>query len=192
MFYLSIDVESSGPFPGLHDLVSIGAVVVCEDRGAWLVDETRSFYMELQSQGGEILAEETSVHGLSSERLREQGSPAAEVMQALDAWCAEQVEALGRYRVAAWPVSFHGPFVGWMAQKHLGHNPLGRSGFDIASFGMGLFACTDREQLEFRMAMAGFEPATNMDMNHALADAVVQAHTLAWLLNHAECAQMEG
>ena len=72
MFYLSIDVETSGPFPGLHDLVSIGAVVVREDYGAWQVDDARSFYVEVQPQGGEILSEATDIHGLSPEVLREE------------------------------------------------------------------------------------------------------------------------
>jgi len=86
-------------------------------------------------------------------------------------------------------ISFDAPYIGWMAQQTLGRNPLGHSGFDIASFGMGLFSCTDKAQLEFRMAMAGYEAPTNHQMHHALADSVAQGHTLAWLLNHAECDQ---
>ena len=73
MFYLSIDVEASGPFPGLNDLCSIGAVVVSEDRGMWSVDESRSFYRELQPQGGAVIEEATEIHGLDPEHLRTHG-----------------------------------------------------------------------------------------------------------------------
>ena len=189
MFYLSIDVEASGPFPGLNDLCSIGAVVVSEDRGMWSVDESRSFYRELQPQGGAVIEEATEIHGLDPEHLRTHGGPPAEVMSAFAAWCAQLEAELGEFKAAAWPISFDAPYIGWLAQQTLGHNPLGHSGFDIASFGMGLFSCTDKAQLEFRMAMAGYEAPTNHQMHHALADSVAQGHTLAWLLNHAECDQ---
>jgi hypothetical protein len=96
------------------------------------------------------------------------------------------LKALGPVTSAAWPASFDHPFVGWYAQKFLGRNPLGHSGFDIASYAMGLFATTSREPLRAAMARAGYIQPANPTPHNALADAVEQAETLAWLLNHAE------
>ena len=192
MFYLSIDVETSGPFPGLNDLCSIGAVVVLPRGGVWRVDEARTFYRELQPQGGVVVAAATRIHGLDPAHLQAHGHPVSSAMAALADWCAALQAELGAFKAAAWPVSFDAPYIGWLAHQQLGHNPLGHSGFDIASYGMGLFSCTEKAQLEGRMAQAGYTPPQNPQLHNALADAIAQGETLAWLLNHAAGASTRG
>src|SRR5688572_31799131 len=48
MIYVSIDVEASGPFPGLYYLVSVGAAPIVRLRDVWVVDRERTFYAELK------------------------------------------------------------------------------------------------------------------------------------------------
>lgn len=183
--FLSIDVEASGPFPGLHSLCSIGAVPVVERGGGWVVDEARGFYVELAPlPGAEDVPAAMAVHGLTRAHLEAKGLPAVEAMRRFAAYVA----GLGRLRTAAWPSSFDHPYVGWYAQRFLGDNPIGHSGFDIASFAMGLFRTTDRRALARAMEAAGYRPAVNPRPHHALHDAVEQGHTLAWLLDHARAA----
>ena len=57
---------------------------------------------------------------------------------------------------------------------------------------MGLFSCTEKAQLEGRMAQAGYTPPPNPQLHNALADAIAQGETLAWLLNHAASASTRG
>ena len=128
--------------------MSIG-VVVREDYGAWQVDDARSFYVELQPQGGEVLSAATDIHGLTPDVLQQRGIPPQDAMSQFADWCQQQKEAFGPFKAAAWPISFDLPFIGWLAQKYLGTNPLGHSGFDIASYGMGLLCCSSKDRLDF-------------------------------------------
>ncbi|MCC7539332.1 MAG: hypothetical protein IT379_24120 [Deltaproteobacteria bacterium] len=179
---LSIDVEASGPFPGLHSLCSIGAVPVVERDGRFVVDETRTFYVELAPlPGAADVPEAMAVHGLTRAHLEANGLDPHDAMSKLAAY----LKTLGGVRTASWPSSFDHPYVGWYAQRFLGRNPIGHSGFDIASFAMGLFRTTDRRVLAEAMREAGYRAPHNPHPHHALHDAIEQGKTLAWLLGHA-------
>ena len=182
MLYLSIDIEASGLFPGIHYLVSVGAVPVVRTGGHWSVDRERTFYVELQpTDGAEEMPESMAVHGLTRDHLLDRGvSPRAAMRQ-----LADYLESLGDLRAAAWPASFDIPYLGWHLYKLLGRNPLGHSALDIPSFAMGLLGVHDRKHLRPAMARAGFVPPVNPHKHNALADAVAQAETLVWLLERA-------
>lgn len=183
MLYLSIDVEASGPFPGTHSLTSVGAAPVIRGETRWRVDRDRTFYVELQPlEGAAELPAATAVHGLTRDHLEAHGLPPREAMRRL----ADYLATLGPFKSAAWPVSFDHPFVGWYLQRFLGENPLGHSGFDIASYAMGLFGATARGPAMRAMEAAGYRPPANPHPHHALHDAIEQGETLAWLLDHAE------
>lgn len=181
--YLSIDVEASGPVPGLYSLSSVGAAPVVERDGAWVVDTGRTFYVELKPlEGAGEIAEAMAVHGLSRAHLEAHGEDPQTGMRQL----ADYLASLGeRVRSAAWPSSFDHPFVSWYFWRFLGRNPLGHSGFDMASFAMGLFRETGRNATFRAMKRAGYRPPPNPQPHHALHDAVEQGETLAWLLEHA-------
>jgi len=70
--YISVDCEASGPYPGRHALLSVGAVVVRRDAKAWKVAET--YYAEWAPHPG---AEEdpaaTEIHGLAWAHLLANG-----------------------------------------------------------------------------------------------------------------------
>ena len=158
MIFLSIDVEASGPFPGLFSLLSLGAVPVVRQEGNWTLDHDRTLYLEIQPlEGADQDPEAMAIHGLTPEHLREHGLPPLEAMQRLEVW----LEALDRrFVAAAWPSSFDSPYVGWYLQRFLGRNPLGHSAFDIASYAMGLLRCT-RVDLRRALSRAGLAPPTN-------------------------------
>lgn len=192
MVYLSIDVEASGPFPGLFSLVSIGAVIVkTSDEGLWVVDEEASFYEELQHlpRAGELEAA-TNIHGLTREYLDEHGRDPSIVMEEFADFFQDLEKQYKKVVPAAWPASFDSPYVGWYLQYFLNENPLGWSCFDIPSFGMGLFQC-HRNALRNLMKKAGIEFGKNPNAHNALADATEQGQTLANLLNHARKVRKE-
>lgn len=192
MVYLSIDVEASGPFPGLFSLVSIGAVVVKSKKdGTWWVDRSASFYEEMKHlPDAKELEAATNIHGLTREYLDKHGRDPGDVMEDFADFFDSLVRKYKKVTPAAWPASFDSPYVGWYLQYFLDDNPLGWSCFDIPSFGMGLFQC-HRNALRNLMKKAGIEFGKNPDPHNALADAIEQGETLAQLLNHAKHVRKE-
>lgn len=187
--YLSIDVEASGPFPGLFNLVSVGAVPVARSKGAWRLETEHTFYLELQPiEGAAELKKATEIHKLTREHLEREGLPAVEAMRRFERYFLKLRKRHKRVTPAAWPSSFDSPYVGWYCQRFLDRNPLGWSAFDIPSYAMGLFHCTRRE-LRDRMKEAGIRSSNNPNPHNALADAVEQGETLACLLNYADNAR---
>ncbi|MGE0496066.1 MAG: hypothetical protein AB7S38_43075 [Vulcanimicrobiota bacterium] len=186
MIYLSIDIEASGPFPGLFSLVSIGAVPVLRKKNCWEVDEEQTYYAELKplEDAGELPAA-TNIHGLTEEYLLEHGREPGPTMREFAQYFNDLTRRYKKVVPAAWPSSFDSPFIGWYMQYFLGQNPLGWSAFDIPSYGMGLFRC-GRPALRNQMKKAGIEAGKNPNPHNALADAVEQGQTLAQLLNHAQ------
>lgn len=184
MIYLSIDVEASGPFPGLHYLCSVGAAPVGRVDGVWQVDRGGTFYVELEPlEGADELPEAMRVHGLTRAHLEAHGEAPAAAMERLRGYLASLG---GPFRTAAWPISFDHPYVGWYLHRFGGDNPLGHSGLDIASYAMGLFGKTSKRATFAAMAAAGYRQPRNDKPHDALHDAIEQGETLAWLLGHAE------
>ncbi len=183
MQYLSIDIEASGPFPGMFSLVSIGAVPVVHDRGGrWSVDKDKTFYVEVQPlDGAEELKAATEIHGLSAKYLQHTGISPEEAMDRFDRF----LEPLGHFTTASWPSSFDHNFLGWYFQRFLSRNPLGHSGFDTPSFAMGLFKVTTRSAVRKAMDEAGRPILKNPTPHNALTDAMGQGETMAWLFNYA-------
>jgi hypothetical protein len=187
MFYLSLDVEASGPFPGLFSLVSVGCVPVFPPdvlHPQWRILEDRTFYCEVKplAEAGDLDAA-NEVHGLSKEHLLEHGLEPQEAMQKLADYLANLRRSEPKFMMAAWPSSFDIPFVGYYAQRFLGNNPFGYNALDIASLAQGLFRC-ERRQLRSKLARRGLFRPPKPYPHHALDDAKDQAVLLVELLNH--------
>jgi ribonuclease T len=202
VFYLSLDIEASGPFPGLFSLVSIGALPVRRHnpkprRSAprsetrWIVDQEQTFYVELQPlQGAGELAAATEVHGLTPDYLATHGVEPRRALKQFQLYLAHQKTQFGKFMPASWPASFDAPFVGHYFQQFLGENPLGYNALDIASLAQGYFGCP-RAELRSRMAHAGLARVSPPYPHNALTDAIAQAELLANLLNLTELPESE-
>jgi len=66
-FYISVDVETSGPNPSQYSLLSIGACTIFEP--------VTTFYVELKPMNERYLESAMMINRLSFERLKENGEP---------------------------------------------------------------------------------------------------------------------
>lgn len=186
--YCCVDVEASGPVPGLYDLVSIGAVaVVATARDAHEVVESPTFYAELRPQGGRIDPEAMAVHGLSTAHLAAHGSPVAAALENLTAWALDRRSASDDRLVF---VGHNAPF-DWAHVNHAYHaahleNPFGWKALDTKALAMGVLGLdwfdTNKENLARLLPELGDQDEARV--HRADYDALYQAHVLRCLLDH--------
>lgn len=130
--WVSVDVETSGPSPTLHSILSIGACLVD--------DPDREFYVELKPTTDTFVASAMKVSGLDHAQLKESGVDPREAMEQFAQWLDAAVPA-GHVPVFA---GFNAPF-DWMFiadwfERFLGRNPFGHSAIDIKSYYLGFAA----------------------------------------------------
>ena len=169
--YISVDIEASGPVPGLFSMLAIGACVVGRP------DE--SFYAELRPINNAFVEAALRVSRFSMERLFLEGRDPEEAMTSFLTWVNHQ--AVGSRPVfVAFNGSFDWSFVNWYFHRFVGENPFGIGGIDIKAYYMGLVGCdwtsTTSSRLETRFK--SLEPHTH----NALDDARAQADTFSKLL----------
>ena len=181
--YICVDLEASGPVPGLYNMVSIGGVLVSFDgqrhqRGA-------EFYFELQPICDGFDAHAMSIHGISEEHLRVHGMPAKEAMQGIIDWVGAQVPAghralfVGHNAPFDWMYTAY--YFAWAGLK----NPFGYNALDTKALTMGVHRlpwkeCNKETLLETYPHLVAPRPE---DVHNALADAQFQADILIALLD---------
>lgn len=183
--FFSVDVEASGPVPGLYNLVSIGAVPVADAGGAWKPEDDR-FYVELKPIGGRFDKEAMAVHGIPRERLETAGTPADEAMRRLSAFVEERVRpGAARAVFVGHNVGFDWSYISYYYALFGLPNPFGYKSLDIKSLAMGRLGLgwfeTGKENLETLLPSV---PRLDTELVHrADYDALYQAHLLCALLN---------
>lgn len=188
MTYYSIDVEATGPVPGLYSLVSIGATVIAEDgEGRHRVGE--DFYVELRPAFAGNIPEANEVHGLDLERLRREGLEPRAAMEQLTAF-VERTLVPGTEAVFVGHVAvFDWMYVAWYYAWCGLPNPFGYKGIDTKSMGMGVLGLrwpdTSKEVMVPRL---GIEPQSEETLHRADADAHHQAELFLAMLEKARLA----
>lgn len=136
-FYLSLDVETGGPCPGINPLLQLGAVAFSADG-----KELGSFSANLK-QGSYQWDQDTRLWWddqiIKNPKLEEQvfGNPMkiVDAMQKFDYFVIEMSQRTGAKCVpVAWPAGFDYPFVKYYMHKYRGSNRLGISCLCIKSY----------------------------------------------------------
>ena len=183
--YFSVDVEASGPVPGLYNLVSIGAVPVGEAGGRWQPEDDR-FYVELQPIGGRFDPEAMAVHGIPRERLETGGAPAEQAMRSLSGFVEGRARrGPARAVFVGHNVGFDWSYISYYYALFGLPNPFGYKALDIKSLAMGRLSIgwfeTSKEILETLLPSVPRQDAARA--HRADYDALYQAHLLCALLN---------
>lgn len=164
--YVSVDVETSGPVPGIYSLLSIGACVVSEP--------AQSIYLELQPDGLQHDPEAVAVTGLDLAKLKNEGLAPQTAMLKLEQWLKQVCSADQKVVFVGLNAPFDWSFINYYFHKYSGANPFGFTALDMKAYYMGVTGCRWKETKSSQMT-ARFNPQSAPNHN-ALDDARFQGN----------------
>ncbi len=179
--YIVVDVEASGPSPGLHSMLSVGACTLPEPR--------HTFYAELQPDSLEVDAEAMAIHQLSLDVLAKEGLPPKEAMQRFAGWVEQVVEPGAQPVFVAFNAPFDWMFVNTYFHRYLGHNPFGHKALDIKAYFMGLHGVPWLDT-SHRNILNHYDNHSKLT-HHALRDALAEADLFQAMLTEARQIRLE-
>jgi DNA polymerase III epsilon subunit-like protein len=181
--YLCIDIEASGPVPGLYNMVSLGVVPVRPGAdGKWAV-ETTELYQEYQPVFPGWDKEAEKVHKVPRAHLEANGLEIKPAMEALRDW-AKKTAGKSRRVFVGHNAPFDWSFVAYYFAYVGMENPFGYNALDTKALAMGKLDLgwleTSKENLQRLLPLP---PQEEGQVHNALYDARYQAMILAALLN---------
>lgn len=166
--YVSTDVETDGPIPGPHSMLSFASAAYLADKT--LLD-TFSANLELLpgAEGDPRTMRWWSTQSAAWEACRAATRPPAAVMPEYVAW----VRGLpGKPVFVAYPAGFDFTFVYWYLIKFAGSSPFSHSALDIKTFAMALLRKGYRQSTKRNMPRRWFDDLPHSHV--ALDDAIEQ------------------
>lgn len=166
--YISTDVETDGPIPGPHSMLSLGSAAYTADKHL-----VSTFSANLET------LEQASAHPKTAEWWATQPEAWAACRQDLEAPEAgmrryvEWVKSLGGKPVfVAYPAGFDFLFVYWYLMRFVGESPFSHSALDVKSFAMAVMKTDFRDSTKRNMPKRWFDPLPHSHV--ALDDAIEQ------------------
>ncbi len=175
--YVSTDVETDGPIPGPHSMLSFGSAAFTADKqlvstfvanlntlpGAAAHPETKAWW--------EMQPEAWAAH---SENLRDP----EEAMPAYVAWLKSLP---GKPVFVGYPAGFDFLFVYWYMIRFAGESPFSFSALDIKSFAMAVLKLDYRETVKRNMPKRWFDdlPHTHKALDDAIGQGALFCNILA-------------
>lgn len=111
--WIMVDIETSGPVYGKHELLELGAAVGSRDRG---IEGRFSALLKPSNPAGPSSR-------ATYERAAQRGQPPAEVLTQLRDWVKPWLDRKATF--VARPAAFDWPWIVHYAWTHLGENPFG-------------------------------------------------------------------
>lgn len=184
MDYFSIDVETTGPAPGIHSLLSVGITHVRRFEGRYQLFE--DFYIELRPTFPQYFEAAMAIHKLDPERLKREGIPPKDAMHRIATW-VKQRQKTGKDRPVflAHNAPFDWMFIAWYFAYTEVENPFGHSALDLKALAMGALKLS-WNQTSLKQVAATIGTLGDRDisaLHHAGADARYQAEVFAALMN---------
>jgi hypothetical protein len=166
--YVSTDVESDGPIPGPHSMLSFASA-------AYRADKTLlgTFSANLETLPGAAGHPDTmkfwSENPAAWEACRRALEPPEKALPRYVAW----VKSLpGKPVFVAYPAGFDFLFVYWYLIRFAGESPFSHSALDIKTFAMAILKTEYRESTKRNMPKHWFDPLPHTHV--ALDDAIEQ------------------
>ncbi len=144
--YISIDVETAGPVPGLYHMLELGAVAVNVPRDRYVTEFSESLQLvpgnyPLQfpnfKNGWDLSTwdfwNSNDAQKKKLAEMQESAIPAQEAMTRFSEW----IHQFKKPVLVGWPIAFDAMFVTWYWWKHLKTDPpFSHHGIDIKTLAM--------------------------------------------------------
>jgi len=180
--WFCIDIECSGPVPGLYDMISLGAVAVHEN-GDGSLSIGASFYQELKPQGPRVDPGAMEVNGLDLARLKREGLERRVALEELSAWVGSQVSPGAKAVFVGHNAPFDWSFVSWCFAAEEMPNPFGYKALDTKALATGVLGVHWLDSSKEVLSKVLNLPAEDLTLKHrADYDAAYQAQILVALL----------
>jgi hypothetical protein len=175
--YVSTDVETDGPIPGPHSLLSFASA-------AYLSDKTLAgtFTANLETLPGASADPGTRAwwdqHPDAYAATRTDLEEPARAMTRYVAWIKQLP---GRPVFVAYPAGFDFLFVYWYLIRFAGESPFSFSALDVKTYAMALLKVEYREAVKRRMPRRWFDrlPHTHVALDDALEQGALFCNMLA-------------
>jgi ribonuclease T len=188
--YFSLDVEASGPVPGIFSLLAIGGCVVADDGNeARVLDGAdHEFKVLVRPLEGAKVDEQALLHagGLVPDELARTGTPPRDALMLLNGWVDRERSSTGanRFHFLAHAASFDWMYLRWYYEAMDVPCPFGFAGIDIKAFAMGALGISWEETAKDALGRrVGLEAVDPLRLHEPLYDAHYQARLFANLVN---------
>lgn len=132
--YFSTDVETDGPIPGPHSMLSIGSAAF-DDQGQLLDTFSANVQTLPQASGHPHTMAWWATQPDAWAACRQNPEAPEVVMARYVAW-VERVRGKRKPVLVAWPAGFDFMFVYWYLMRFVGQSPFRHSALDMRSFAM--------------------------------------------------------
>lgn len=175
-FYVSTDVETDGPIPGPHSMLSLASAAF-DAKGVMFATFSANLHpldgAAAHPETARFWSENPSAYAATRSELRRP----AEAMRAYLAW----VRGLGARPVfVAYPAGFDFLFVYWYLINFTGESPFSFSALDIKTMAMTMLRCDYRDATKRKMPRRWFSNRAHTHV--ALDDAIEQGELFSKML----------
>ena len=186
--YIHFDVETYGKVPGLHSMISLGAVAIGWDTNLARWDITGMFSVNIEPLAGTICDPDTMDFWQKNPEAWDAAHadpfPAENAMRKFQEWCFKQKEIWKHRKIAAVsaPCGFDFSFLRYYMIRFLGNDaPFGHSCIDMKSVASTKLQLSYRESGKSNypaMWMADKMPHTHIGVEDALEQAMIWTRIL--------------
>lgn len=183
--WFCVDIECSGPVPGLYDMISLGCVAVTPTADGDVVIGDDTFYVEIRPTAPRVDPGAMKVNGLDIDHLRANGRDLHDALLALTEWVNQRTLPRSKPVFVGHNAPFDWSFVSYGYHACGLDNPFGYKALDTKALAMGVLNLhwldTNKEELADRLPLPPVEAGK---VHRADYDAWYQAHILAGLLRN--------
>ena len=175
--YVSTDVETDGPIPGPHSLLSLGSAAYLEDKTL-----VSTFEVNLETLPGAAGHPDTMAWWARNQRAWNACRVSPEAPEAAIPRYVAWLKSLpGKPVFVAYPAGFDFTFVYWYLMRFTGESPFSHSALDVKTFAMSLMRCGYRSATKRNMPREWFDrlPHTHKALDDAIEQGALFCNMLA-------------
>lgn len=173
VFYVSVDIETDGPAPGLHSMLSLGASVIND-----AFEKKGTFYKTMHPLPGATQHPKTMEFWADNPQAwKEATESPVDPKAAIASFVSWLKSYNGTLVPVGHPITFDLMFITWYCHKFAKEAPLGFAGFDMKTFASAVL------DIPFHHSKKGYWPSqwfnkAGAHTHNALEDAIEQQNIL--------------